>query len=316
MISVVAPVFNEEESVPPLYDRLRAVFEDLGVDWELLLVDDGSVDGTPGIMRDLHERDAHVKGIFFSRNFGQDAALTAGLNAVKGNAVVIMDADLQDPPEMIPAMMKKWKEGYDIVAGRRRRREGESAAKRASAYLWYRIMNLLVRGGFQKDTGDFRLMDRAVVQAFRQYNQYNRFVRSLIASTGFRQIVIDFDRPARGAGETKYTLRRSFGLATTSIMNSSVAPLRLAFWLGVCIMVLSFGAVIHFIRMGLTHRTVPGWASLVVSVWFLGGIQCVLIGIVGEYVGRTYIESQRRPLYIVKESLGLDNDTKDADPAH
>ncbi|MBN2308922.1 MAG: glycosyltransferase, partial [Candidatus Hydrogenedentes bacterium] len=211
----------------------------------------------------------------------------------------------QDPPEVIPSMIARWREGFDIVDGHRRHRKGEPAVKRAASYLWCRLMNLLL-GGFPKDTGDFRLMDRSVVDAFRQYRQYNRFVRALITSTGFRQTTVDFERPPRRAGTTKYSFWRSFALGVTGLMNASVAPLRLALWVGLSIMLLSVIAIVHFVRAGLTGRTVPGWASLVVSVWFLGGIQCVLIGIVGEYVGRTFLESQRRPIYLIQETLGLD----------
>ena len=306
LISIVVPVFNEEENLVLLHERVRDALDPIPVLWELVFVDDGSTDGSRKVLQEIRDRDSRVKAIFFTRNFGQDAALTAGLCAAKGAAVVLMDADLQDPPELIVPMMERWREGADIVAARRRSRRGETTVKRFTSYLWHRLMALLAGSQFPKDTGDFQLMDRAVVQAFRQYNQYNRFVRSLIASTGFRQTFVDFDRPPRHAGTTKYSLRKSFGLAATSIMDSSVAPLRLALWVGLLIMLASVVGIAHWVRMALLHRTVPGWASLVISVWFLGGIQCVLLGIVGEYVGRTYIESQRRPIYIVQETLGIE----------
>ena len=312
LISIVVPVFNEEENLVLLHERVRDALEPLSISWELLFVDDGSTDGSRRVLHDVRDGDSRVKAILFSRNFGQDAALTAGLHAAKGAAVVLMDADLQDPPELIVPMMERWREGCDIVAARRTSRRGETTLKRFTSYLWHRTMAFLAGSQFTKDTGDFQLMDRAVVQAFRQYNQYNRFVRSLIASTGFRQAIIDFDRPPRHAGTTKYSLRKSLGLAATSIMNSSVAPLRLALWVGLLIMLASVVGIAHWIRMALSHRTVPGWASLVISVWFLGGVQCVLLGIVGEYVGRTYIESQRRPIYIVQETLGIEADALSA----
>lgn len=305
-ISVVAPVFNEEENLPALLERVRALFDGLSSEWELLLVDDGSTDKSRQCIHDLHDEDARVKGVFFSRNFGQDAALTAGLHAAQGVAVAILDADLQDPPELIAEMIAKWREGYDIVAGRRRVRQGETITKRLTSFLWSRLMGVLVGPSFLKDTGDFQLLDRSVVEAFRQYNQYNRFVRTLIASTGFRRTVVEYDRPARHAGATKYSLRKSLELVVTSVMNSSVAPLRLALWAGLLIMLVALVLIAHWVHMALIGRTVPGWATLVVSVWFLGGVQCVLIGIVGEYVGRTYIESQRRPIYIVQDTLGIE----------
>ncbi len=306
LISVVTPVFNEEENLPTLAERVQALFDGLSLDWELLLVDDGSTDKSRECIQDLHDKDPRVKGVFFSRNFGQDAALTAGLHAAQGVAVAVLDADLQDPPELIAEMIPKWREGFDIVAGRRRERHGESVVKRSTSFLWSRVMSVLAGPGFLKDTGDFRLMDRSVVEAFRQYNQYNRFVRTLIASTGFRKTVIEYDRPPRHAGATKYSLRKSFGLAVTSITNSSAAPLRLALWAGLFIMLVALVLIAHWVYMALIGKTVPGWATLVISVWFLGGVQCVLIGIVGEYVGRTYIESQRRPIYIVQDTLGID----------
>lgn len=309
-VSVVAPVFNEVENLPGLYDRLRGVFDGEDVDWELVLVDDGSTDGSPEALRHLHDRDPRVKGLVFSRNFGQDAALTAGLQTARGDAVVLMDADLQDPPELIPEMLAHWRAGNEIVAAQRTRRPGEQWFKRFAAFLWYRLMDRLVPGGFPKDTGDFRLLDRAVVEAFRQYRQYNRLVRSLIASTGFRTSSVTFERPARQAGQTKYGFWKSFGLAATGITGASVAPLRLAFWLGIATMTVALLFSAHFIRSGLTGRTVPGWASIVVSIWLLGGIQCVLLGIIGEYVGRTYIESQRRPIYIVQQTIGVDAPAK------
>ena len=306
LVSVVAPVFNEAETLPRLYERLCGVFEDEGVDWELVLVDDGSTDGSRDAIRRLNTADPRVKGLVFSRNFGQDAALTAGLQTVKGNAVVLMDADLQDPPELIPEMLAQWRAGNEIVAAQRTRRPGEQWFKRFAAYAWYRLMDRLVPGGFPKDTGDFHLLDRAVVEAFRQYRQYNRLVRSLIASTGFRTASIAFERPARQAGKTKYSLWKSLGLAATGITGSSVAPLRMAFWLGVGIMAVAVLFSAHFVHSKLSGHTVPGWASIVVSIWLLGGVQCVLLGIIGEYVGRTYIESQRRPIYIVQQTIGVD----------
>jgi dolichol-phosphate mannosyltransferase len=306
-ISVVVPVYNEQDTLRALSDRVASELGPLATEWELVFVDDGSTDRSRSVITELHEENARIKALFLSRNFGQDAAVTAGLHVAQGDAVVLMDADLQDPPEVIPQMVAKWREGLDIVAGRRRSRKGERFLKRMTSFLGYRVMRFFIGNGLPADTGDFRLMDRAVVDAFRQYNQYNRFVRSLIASTGFRQTTVAFDRPARVEGKSKYTLRKSFGLATTGILNYSVAPLRLALWLGLLIMLGSIVGIVHWVRAAIVaEQPVPGWATLVVSIWFLGGVQCVLLGIVGEYVGRTYLESQRRPIYIVRESLGID----------
>ncbi len=303
-VSVVVPVYNEQESLEALYERVRGVLDAATADWELLLVDDGSRDGSADIIRRLHEGDERVRGLLFSRNFGQDAALTAGLYAASGDVVVLMDADLQDPPELIPRFIEKWREGYDVVAARRSRREGEGFLKKLTAKIFYRVMQRLVGWEFPRDTGDFRLMDRAVVDAFAQCPQCNRFVRSLLSWMGFRATTVEYERGERRAGTTKYTLFKSLSLAVTSITSFSIVPIRLAIGFGFVIVLLSVLVMAWFVIAKFMGATVHGWASLAVSMWFLGGIQCLLLGIVGEYVGRTYVESQRRPLYIVRETVG------------
>jgi dolichol-phosphate mannosyltransferase len=305
LISIVVPVYNEEGNLELLHSRIRKTFEDLDCDWELILVDDGSHDDSAAVMRRLHEADSRVKALFFSRNFGQDAALTAGLDKASGDATVIIDADLQDPPELIGEMIEKWREGYDIIAAQRLERQGETRLKKAASFLFYRLMNSMVQWEFQKDTGDFRLMDRKVVDAFRQCPQYNRFVRSLIAWTGFRVTTIGYERASRHAGDTEYTFWQSLSLAITSITNFSVVPLRMAIWLGFGMVTLSAMIMVFFIVAKFMGKIeIAGMTTIALSLWFLGGIQCMLLGVVGEYVGRTYVESQRRPLYIVRESLG------------
>lgn len=307
LISIVVPVYNEEGNLQLLYDRVLAIFEPLPVDFQLILVNDGSRDRSEEIIRELHGRDPRVCGIFFSRNFGQDAALTAGLDAVEGNAVVLMDADLQDPPELIVQMIEKWKEGWDVVAARRLKRAGETAIKKGTSFVFYRVMQFMVGWEFPKDTGDFRLMDRRVVDAFAQCPQYNRFVRSLLTWTGFRLTTIGYDRAERHAGNTEYTIWKSGALAITSITNFSIVPLRMALWIGLAIVAISCTAMVALVIFKLLGMVqMPGLTTLSISLWFLGGVQCLLLGLIGEYVGRTYLETQRRPIYIVRDSLGVD----------
>ncbi len=306
LISIVVPVYNEEGNLKLLYERVSAVFEKLPADFQLILVNDGSRDRSAEIIHELHERDPRVCGILFSRNFGQDAALTAGLDAVQGHAAVLMDADLQDPPELIPAMIEKWKEGFDVVAARREKRRGETILKKSTSFMFYRVMRFMVGWEFPKDTGDFRLMDRKVVDAFAQCPQYNRFVRSLLTWTGFRLTTIGYERAERNAGDTGYTFWKSLALAITSITNFSIVPLRMATYLGFLIMVLSGVAMVAYVVFKLLGMVaMPGLTTLAISLWFLGGIQCLLLGVIGEYVGRTYLESQHRPIYIVREALGV-----------
>ncbi len=307
LLSIVVPVFNEEDNLTPLYDRIVSAVDGLDLDWELILVDDGSTDASRSVMHNLHERDPRVKALFLSRNFGHEIASTAGLDAARGDAVVLMDADLQDPPETIPTLVEQWHAGFDVVNAQRASREGESVFKRVSAYMFYRVMNWLVGWELPRDTGDFRLMSRPALDAFLRCREHNRFVRGLVAWTGFRQTAVRFNRGTRHAGKTKYGLWKLVGLAMTSVTGFSVAPLRMAFWLGVFLLALSFTAIaVIVVQKFVRDFEVPGYAFLMVSIWFLGGIQCLLVGIVGEYVGRIYVESRRRPLYFVRGSLGLD----------
>jgi glycosyltransferase involved in cell wall biosynthesis len=310
LISVVVPILNEEENLLPLYERTSALLQELEADWELILVDDGSTDRSREVIRELHERDTRVKGLFLSRNFGHEIASTAGLDAARGDAVILMDADLQDPPEIIPQLVEKWQEGYEIVSAQRARRSGESIFKRATAHLFYRFMNFLIGWELPRDTGDFRLMDRAALDAFLQCRERNRFVRALTAWTGFRHTTVGFERAPRRAGKTKYGAFRLLELAITSTTSFSVAPLRIASIVGLSLMALALIAIAVIVVQKLTGYTQPrGYAFLLVSIWFLGGVQCLLIGIVGEYIGRTYVESQHRPLYFVRERLGIAEDS-------
>jgi len=311
LLSIVVPAFNEQENLEILYNRVAKTMAELDMDWELVLVDDGSTDSSREVIREIHTKDSRVKSVFLSRNFGHEIASTAGLDVATGDAVVLMDADLQDPPETIGLLVRKWQEGFDVVSAQRVSREGESLIKRITAHVFYRFMNRLVGWDLPRDTGDFRLMNRAALDAFLRCREHNRFVRALVAWTGFSQTTVGFHRGTRHAGRTKYGLWKLINLATTSITGFSVAPLRIAFWLGLFLLVLSFAAIAVIVVQKLLGYTAPGYAFLLVSVWFLGGIQCLLVGIVGEYVGRTYVESRRRPLYFVRETLGIDTSSGD-----
>jgi dolichol-phosphate mannosyltransferase len=303
-LSVVCPVHDEHENLPTLYEELRAALTETSLTWEIVFVDDGSTDGSGDTIRELHERDTRVQGVFLSRNFGHEAAATAGIDNATGDAVVLMDADLQDPPALIPSLIEKWREGNDIVCAQRTLRHKESAFKRASAYCFYRVMTFLVGWNLPADTGNFRLMNRAAVEAFRNCPERNRFVRALVAWTGFKQATVPFERPPRQAGKSKYGAWRMLALALTSVTSFSVAPLRIATAIGLLVVPLATLTVLGIIIGRLLGAKVPVNVVVVASIWFFGGLQCLLVGIVGEYIGRIYIETQHRPIYVVRERLG------------
>jgi dolichol-phosphate mannosyltransferase len=254
----------------------------------------------------LHEADPRIKAIFLSRNFGQSAALTAGIEAAKGDAIIVMDADGQDPPEVLPALIAKWKQGYEVVGGRRASRRGEPLLKRALAFLWYRVMRLLIGWDMPLDTGEFRIIDRVVADVFLACPQRHRLVRTLTSWPGFRQATVDYHHGPRHAGNTKYTLGSSLRLAITSITGFSLVPLRIAFALGIVILASSIASCAWIVFAGLRGEF-NYMALAIAGLWALGGLQCILIGILGEYIGRTYIEMQHRPLYVVRDSIGIED---------
>lgn len=305
-LSIVAPAYNEAGNLECLVDQVATALEATHLTWEFILVDDGSTDNSRDIIHRLNAREPRVKGIFLSRNFGHEIASTAGLDLAQGNAVVLMDADLQDPPEIIPILIEKWREGYDIVSAQRISRQGESIFKKITAFLFYRIMGSLIKWRLPRDTGDFRLMSRTALDAFLRCRERNRFVRALAAWTGFRQTTVPFERSGRYSGETKYTVRKLFELAFTSITSFSIVPLRLALWTGGIALAIGIVLLILAIIAIMARTTYWGVGLVLASVWLLGGIQCLLIGILGEYVGRTYFEAQRRPLYFVGEYVGIE----------
>ncbi|MGA9192459.1 MAG: glycosyltransferase family 2 protein [Anaerolineales bacterium] len=298
--SIIAPVFNEADSVDTLHQRVEAVMEGLGEPWELLLVDDGSRDGSRERILQLAQEDRHVRPIIFSRNFGHQIAVTAGLDYSLGEAVVIIDADLQDPPEVIPELVEKWREGFEVVYAVRAERKGETWFKRATASLFYRLIYRITDVEIPVDTGDFRLIDRKVVDALKQMKERHRFLRGMAAWVGFRQIGVPYTRQARTAGETKYTLGKMVRFALNAVTGFSYFPLQIATYLGFVsagISAVAIPVVIVLRLMG--NQAFFGQASTLLAVLFLGGVQLISLGILGEYIGRLYDEAKGRPLYII-----------------
>ena len=307
LLSVVIPCFNEEAVLPETHRRLVAVLEKVPtLDIEFIYVDDGSRDDTLDLLRGLQVDDVRVRVVALSRNFGQQMALTAGMAEAAGDAVVLIDADLQDPPEVIPEMLERWRQGADIAYGVRTVREGETTLKRWTAKAFYRIMARVADVSVPLDAGDFRLMDRKVVDALLAMPERNRFVRGMVAWTGFHQAPVTYRRHARMAGETKYPFERMLSLTTDGILSFSLLPLRLATWAGFLATGLALGGIVYVLLVRVfTDAWVSGWAALLITILFIGGLQLVLIGVLGEYLGRIYAEVKRRPLYLVKERLGF-----------
>lgn len=301
--SVIIPVYNEEANVQALYDRLSTVMAGMHPEYELIFINDGSRDRTIFLVKELAEKDARVRFIDLSRNFGHQIAVTAGLDACRGKRVVIIDADLQDPPELILEMDQKMNEGFQVVYARRRRREGESFAKLLTARLFYRILANIASIDIPLDTGDFRIMDRKVVDVLKAMPEQNKFLRGQISWIGFRQTFVEYDRSERHGGKTGYTYAKMFRFALDGITSFSDAPLRLASWMGFVVSGFAFLALVYALYGKLVlHQSVPGWASIIVSVLFLGGIQLISLGFIGEYLSRISNNVKQRPLYIVGET--------------
>jgi glycosyltransferase involved in cell wall biosynthesis len=302
--SIVAPVFNEEETLPEFYRRMTAVMDGLDGPAELVLVFDGSRDRSPEIGRALRAQDPRLKIIIFSRNFGHQIAITAGIDYAEGDAVVIIDSDLQDPPEVIPQLVAKWKEGYDLVYAQREKRAGETWFKLFTASLAYRLIRRLASIDIPPDTGDFRLIDRKVVLALRQVREHHRYMRGLSVWVGYKQTGIKYDRRERFAGSTQYPLRKMIKFLWDAITGFSYAPLQLAttvgFWIsGLALVAIPIVAVLRYLYRS---KFFQGQASTLISVLFLGGVQLIFLGILGEYLGRIYDEVRSRPLYLVSEA--------------
>lgn len=301
--TLIAPIFNEKENLPVLYERIVNVMQQTGESWELILVDDGSTDGSTDMIRELGQHDERVRAVIFARNFGHQIAVTAGLDYSRGQSVTIIDADLQDPPEVILEMSKKWREGYQVIYAVRAEREGETWFKTFTASLFYRLIYRITDVKIPLDTGDFRMMDRKVVNVMNTMREHHRFLRGMSAWVGFKQIGVSYKRAARFSGETKYPFKKMFKLALNAITGFSYVPLQLATYLGFIAAGISIIAIpiVTILRIA-GSQSFFGQATTLVAVLFFGGVQLISLGILGEYIGRIYDEVKGRPLYIVSES--------------
>ena len=301
--SIIAPIYNEIENLPTLHRRVSEVMRAFAKPWELVLVDDGSTDGSTEKIIELAKKDKHIRPVIFARNFGHQVAITAGWDYARGEAIVIIDADLQDPPEVILELAKKWQEGYDVVYAVRAEREGETWFKKFTAAMFYRLIHRITDVKIPVDTGDFRLMDRKVVEVLKQMKERHRFPRGMSAWVGFRQIGVEYKRAARVAGETKYPFRKMLKLAVNAITSFSYFPLQVATFFGFVSAGISILAipVVVILRLAGKHFF-EGQTTTLISVLFLGGVQLISLGILGEYIGRLYDEAKGRPLYIVRDA--------------
>jgi glycosyltransferase involved in cell wall biosynthesis len=307
LYSIVIPVYNEVEVLPSLYTRLTRVMEGLVEPYEIIFVNDGSNDGSLPLLRDLRAGDERVKLLGLSRNFGHQLAITAGLDHSSGQAVVVMDADLQDPPEVIPQLVDQWRKGYDIVFAVREKRRGEGLFKRATAALFYRLLRRLTSTEIPVDAGDFRLMSRKAVDTLKSTRERSRFIRGLSGWIGFQQTSVPYVRDVRYAGTTKFPLKKMVRFAFNGLLSFSSVPLQMASYLGFVVSSVSFVYIAYAVWLKLfTNHTILGWTSVMVAVLFLGGVQLLCLGIIGEYIGRIYDEVKQRPLYIIDEVDGLD----------
>ena len=302
-LSIVIPVYNEAENIPDLYEALKKTLDDAKISFEIIMVDDGSRDNSLEIMKKLSESDSRVRYASFSRNFGHEPASSCGFRMTEGNAAVLMDADMQDPVDLIPEMFSKWQEGYEVVHARRSARDGESLLKKSSSFAFYRLINLFSDIKLPVDVGDFRLVDRKVVEAFNRFTERSRFVRGLFSWVGYRQTIIEYQRLPRRRGKTKYNWLRLLLLSMDALFGFSLVPLRLCMLSGIATVIFSFiiTGVIIFQKLFL-NLEIQGYALLTAGMFMLGGVQLTFMGVLGEYIGKIFREVQGRPLYIVKES--------------
>lgn len=311
-ISIIVPFYNEEPNIDQLFERLLTVLNDLQLPYEVICVDDGSRDNTLECLIDYHQRYPMIKVLSLSRNFGKDIALTAGLENAQGQAIIPIDADLQDPPELIEKLIAKWREGYDVVYGKRRSRQGESWIKRFTANVFYRVIGRISTVPIPRDTGDFRLLDRRVVDALKKMPERTRFMKGLFAWVGFKQTYVLYDRPNRLQGTTKWNYWKLWNFALDGITSFSSIPLKVWSYLGIVLSILAFmyGSFL-IIRTLIFGIDVPGYASLMVTALFVGGVQLISLGVIGEYLGRIYEEVKQRPLYLIRERYGFNNNSWD-----
>ena len=311
LISIIAPVKNEEDTILPFIERVGAILDGVARQdgWEILFVDDGSTDSTLAAIVAANMRDPRVRAISLSRNFGKEAALSAGLDHARGSAVIPMDVDMQDPPEVLPEMIAQWRDGYEMVFGVRRCRESDGFAKRVTAGLYYRAHNWVSSDKIPENVGDFRLMDRKVVDVIRKMPERNRFMKGLFAWAGFKQAAVEYDRAEREHGSTKFNYWKLWTLALDGITSASTVPLRIWSYVGALVALFAIGfAGWLAIETMIFGNPVPGYASLMTSVLFLGGIQLISLGVLGEYVGRILTETKQRPLYVVRDTVGIESE--------
>ncbi|MBP2641604.1 MAG: glycosyl transferase family 2 [Firmicutes bacterium] len=311
-ISIVVPVFNEQDNLDVFYQEVCRHMEKLSYRFELVFVDDGSSDATPLILDRLAAKDHRVRAFILARNFGHQVALTCGLDHAGGDAVITMDGDMQHPPELLPAILEKWEEGYEVVKTVRLRTEGISIFKKFTSNMFYKLINAMSNVHITEGGSDFRLLDKKVVLSFRRFKEKARFIRGMVDSIGYRQTTLEFTALRRYAGQSKYSVAKMLHFALDGITAYSRMPLRFAFYSGIVFSLISFGLTLHvlFIKF-FTNEAVPGWATISASILFLGGLQLLGVGIVGEYVGRIFDEVKQRPLYLVRDELKHDLDNKE-----
>lgn len=307
LLSIVVPVFNEEECIDEFKNKVFDVMKANNINFEIIFVDDGSSDNSLEILKEFQAKDDRIKVLSFSRNFGHQIALTAGMDYVSGDCVITMDGDLQHPPELIPQMLELWQKGNDIVYTVRQQTEDAGTFKKITSKLFYKIINYISEIDLNYSAADFRLMDKKVLTYFKQLNERSRMIRGLISWLGFKSIGLDYTAPKRFAGKTKYSFKKMFIFALDGMTSFSIFPLRIASLLGIVVSIFSFLYVLYIIYARLfTDSTIQGWTSILFSLLFLGGIQLITIGIIGEYIGRIYIEVKNRPIYVLKDKLGFE----------
>lgn len=306
-ISIVVPVYNEADGLEAFFEALFPVMEGLTPEWEVVCVDDGSVDETAALVASFHKHEPRIKLVKLSRNFGKESALTAGLFHATGRAVIPMDADLQDPPELLPELVEAWSKGAKVVLATRRYRSGDSWLKKKTALWFYSLIGRMSKTNIPKNTGDFRLMDREVVEAIKQLPERTRFMKGLLSWVGYPTVQVFYDRPNRGAGSSKFNFRQLWSLAQDGLFAFTTIPLQIWTYIGAMISTIAFGYAVYLIGRTMIYGVdVPGYPSIMVAVLFMGGIQLISLGVIGEYIGRIYRETKRRPLYLVDETVGID----------
>lgn len=310
-LTLVIPVYNEEDNLLELYQRLKKVLDDISKDYEIIFIDDGSIDNSFDLLKGLHNKDNNVKVLSFSRNFGHQIAITAGLDFASGNNIIFMDADLQDPPEIIPELLNKREEGNDVVYTIRKKRYGETKFKLLTAHLYYSLINKLTGLNMPVNAGDFRLLSRRAADSLKKLQEQNRYIRGLTSWIGFHHTGIYYDRPPRYSGKTKYPLLKMLKFAIDGITSFSHIPLRFATYFGLFIAIICFVYIVYVIILKITGGyLIRGWSSTIIAILFIGSIQLICLGIIGEYMGRIYDEEKKRPIYIIMESIGFEDNKK------